>query len=940
MILPCGSSTMGRRQLLQLILLHTAWEMGSGQLHYSVPEESQHGTFVGRIAQDLGLEVSELVPRLFRMESQGDGDYFEVNVQNGVLFVNSRIDRERICAKNLLCTIHLEVIIDEPLRVFHVEVEIKDINDNPPVFSASEPSLSVAESILPGTRFPLNGASDADIGSNGQLKYKLSSTEYFVIERKINEQHSSSLVLVLNKPLDREKIPVHHLLLTAVDEGQPELTGTAHLEITVMDANDNAPAFNQSIYKVKLLENVMNGTLVIKLNATDLDEGINKDISYFFSNNDPSNIFNIQSDTGEIRVKGKVDFEDISVYNIEVEAKDKGSPPLSGHCTILVEILDMNDNAPELSLKLMRVPLPEDSSPGTVVALISVSDRDAGLNGQVNCSLWPNGLPFKLMSTFKNYYSLVLAEPVDREQLTEYALAVVVQDQGDPSLSASSSLVVPISDVNDNAPVFPQPSYTVFVRENNPPGAHIFTISASDPDVAENALVSYWLDEKLWPLSSYISVHSESGKLYALQPLDYEELKLLEFQVRAKDAGMPSLCSNVTVQVFVVDENDNAPAVSGLQEGPILLVLPAMAGHLVGKIHALDADSGYNAWMRYELHELTNSPWQVGLYSGEISTRRALGEAEGSSSQTLLVLVKDHGKPPQSTTTTLSISLVMNTQVVHTDTRQPRTGSSSRLLKENVNIYLIIAICSVSSLFLLVIILYVAQRCQGQTEEAMVYGPGTATLMCTSEVGSWSYSNRHSHILAGVSGEAGAKNDLMVFTPNIPVFAENGVVGTMTELVPDPSGQPKPPNPDWRYSASLRAGMQGAVHMDEAGALRVGPGPEQQWPTVSSATTEPEAGEVSPPVGAGVNSNSWTFKYGPGNSKQPGPGELPDKFIIPGSPAIISIRQDPPNSQTDKSDFITFGKKEETKKKKKKKKGNKAQEKKEKGNSTTDNSDQ
>lgn len=98
---------------------------------------------------------------------------------------------------------------------------------------------------------------------------------------------------------------------------------------------------------------------------------------------------------------------------------------------------------------------------------------------------------------------------------------------------------------------------------------------------------------------------------------------------------------------------------------------------------------------------------------------------------------------------------------------------------------------------------------------------------------------------------------------------------------------------------------------------------------------------MSPPVGAGVNSNSWTFKYGPGNSKQPGPGELPpDKFIIPGSPAIISIRQDPPNSQTDKSDFITFGKKEETKKKKKKKKGNKAQEKKEKGNSTTDNSDQ
>uniref|UniRef100_A0A6J0U549 Protocadherin alpha-5-like isoform X13 n=1 Tax=Pogona vitticeps TaxID=103695 RepID=A0A6J0U549_9SAUR len=932
---------MGRRQLLQLILLHTAWKIGSSQLHYSVPEESQHGTFVGRIAQDLGLEVGELMPRMFRMESQGDGDFFKVNLQNGILFVNSRIDREELCGKSSFCTIHLEVIIDKPLRVFHVEVEIKDINDNAPVFSASEQSLSVAESILASTRFPLNGASDADIGSNAQLKYKLSSTEYFAVEGKINDQHSGSLMLILNKPLDREKIPVHRLVLTATDGGQPELTGTVRLEINVMDANDNAPVFNQSVYKVNLLENVMEGILVVKLNATDSDEGTNQEIFYSFSNNIPDNIFSIQSDTGEIRVTGKVDFEDISVYTIEAEAKDKGNPPLSGHCTVFVEILDINDNAPEMSVKPMLLPIPEDSSPGAVVALISISDRDSGSNGQVSCSLWPTGLPFKLESTFKNYYSLVLAHPLDREQVAEFEVVIVAQDQGIPSLSASSSLVVPVSDVNDNAPAFAQPSYTVFVKENNPPGAHIFTVSASDPDMAENALISYWLDEKLWPLSSYISVHSESGKLYALQPLDYEKLKLLEFQVSVKDAGMPPLCSNVTIQVFVLDENDNTPIVSGSEEPPVMVVVPVMAGYLVGKVRALDADSGYNAWLRYELHGMTSGPWQVGLYSGEISTKRALDEAEGSSSQTLLVLVKDHGKPPQSATTTLSVSLVMNTQAAQSDARLPRMGISPGLLVDNVNIYLVIAICSVSSLFLLAVVFYVAQKCQRQREEPMVYGPGTATLVCTSEVGSWSYSNRHSHILAGVSGEVGTKSDLMVFTPNIPIFAENGDVGNMTELVPDVSGEPKPPNPDWRYSASLRAGMQGAVHMEEAGALRGGPGgPEQQWPTVSSATTDPEGGEVSPPVGAGVNSNSWTFKYGPGNSKQPGPGELPDKFIIPGSPAIISIRQDPPNSQTDKSDFITFGKKEETKKKKKKKKGNKAQEKKEKGNSTTDNSDQ
>ncbi|KAJ6661385.1 hypothetical protein lerEdw1_015013 [Lerista edwardsae] len=758
--------------------------MGSGQLHYSVPEESQHGTFVGRIAQDLGLEVVELVPRMFRMESQGDGDYFKVNEQNGILFVNSRVDREQLCGKTPICTIHLEVIVDKPLRVFHVEVEIKDTNDNAPFFSTNKHSLSVAESTVAGARFPLKGASDADIGLNAQLKYKLNSTEYFVVEEK-HDVHSISLVLLLNRPLDREKISVHHLLLTATDGGQPELTGTVVLEITVMDANDNAPVFNQSVYRVKLLENVADGTLVIQPSATDVDEGMNKEISYSISNSIPSNIFSIQSDTGEIRVKGKVDFEDINLYNIEIEAKDKGSPPLSGHCSILIEILDVNDNAPEMSLKSMLVPVPEDSLPGVVVALVSISDRDSGVNGQVSCSLWPTGLPFKLVSTFKNYYSLVLAEPVDREQVAEFRLVVVARDEGAPSLSASSSLVVPISDVNDNAPAFAQPSYTVFIKENNPPGAHIFTMSASDPDMAENSLISYWLDEKLWPVSSYISVNSESGKVYALQSFDYEELKLLEFQVSAKDAGLPSLCSNATVQVFVVDENDNTPALFGPEESPILLVVPVMAGHMVGKIHALDADSGYNAWLRYELHELTSGPWRVGLYSGEISTTRALDEAEGSSTQSLLVLVKDHGKPPRSSTTTLSVSLVVNTQVVHADAHLPRMGGSPGPLVSNVNVYLIIAICAVSSLFLLAIILYVAQRCQGQAKERMTYGPGTATLVCASEVGSWSYSNRHSHILAGVSGEAGAKSDLMVFSPNIPVFAENGDVGNMKELIPD-----------------------------------------------------------------------------------------------------------------------------------------------------------
>uniref|UniRef100_A0A8D2JH92 Cadherin domain-containing protein n=1 Tax=Varanus komodoensis TaxID=61221 RepID=A0A8D2JH92_VARKO len=760
-----------------LALLHTAWGLGSGQLHYSVPEESQHGAFVGRIAQDLGLEVGQLVPRMLRMVSKGAKDYFQVNVQNGIFFVNSRIDREELCAKSPVCSIHLEVLVDKPLAVFHVEVEITDINDNAPIFSVSEQTLAISESRPPGFHFLLAGASDADINGNALLTYKLSRNEHFILDLGSDKDQTKPPILTLKASLDREEVPVHHLVLTATDGGRPELSGTVQLVINVLDANDNPPVFNQSVYKVKLLENAAPGTLAITLNATDADQGTNQEIAYSFSSNVPSRfteIFGINSHTGEVRVTGDVDFEDASVYDLQVVAQDKGNLPLSGHCQVVIEVLDLNDNAPEVSISSLSVPVPEDSPPGSVVALISVSDRDSGANGQVSCSLWPPGLPFQLASTFRNYYSLVVAEPLDRERVAEYRLVVMARDQGAPSLSVSSSLAVPISDVNDNAPTFAQPSYAVFVRENNPPGAHIFTVSASDPDLAENALLSYWMDEKLWPLASYVSVHSESGKLYALQSLDYEELKLLEFQVSARDAGLPSLCGNVTIQIFVVDENDNAPAVAGQEENSISLVAPVAAGHVVGKVRALDADSGYNAWLRYELLGGPGGPWQVGLYSGEVSARRAVDEAEGGPEQCLLVLVRDHGQPQRSVTATLSVSLVTSAQATHMDIRLPRPGEGARAPEEAANLYLIVAICSVSGLFLLAVLAYIALRCPCPAKEPVAFGPGTATLVCASEVGSWSYSNRHSHLLASVGSEAGAKSDLMVFSPSVPASAENG----------------------------------------------------------------------------------------------------------------------------------------------------------------------
>ncbi|XP_075458098.1 protocadherin alpha-6-like isoform X6 [Ascaphus truei] len=829
---------------------------------------------------------------------------------------------------------HLEVIADKPVQIYHVQIEIEDINDNYPLFSANEFKLVIAESRLPGSRFPLEGALDADVGTNSIMTYQLSSSEYFVLDVQTYTQESKSLELVLKKALDREHIPVHNLTLTASDGGKPKLSGTAQLEITVQDVNDNAPTFSQLFYQTSVSENSPKGTFVVKVNSTDLDQGENGVIVYAFNKMMPSyvtSLFSIDENTGIIRVEGDVDFEKSNLYEIQVDAVDKGQYPMAGHCKVLVNILDMNDNPPELTVTSLNVPVPEDSSPGTVVAIISAHDRDSGVNGKVNCHISEH-IPFKIKPTFMEYYSLVVNGPLDREVLSQYEVVVTARDEGIPVLSVTKTIRIEISDVNDNAPSFVEPFGTIFIKENNAPGSHIYTVSAFDSDVSQNSFITYSLIESTIdgiPISSYISVNPENGKLYALLSFDYEQITFIHCQVRATDAGLPSLSSNLTLNVFILDINDNAPTFSPpfIMASTVTEMVPrsATVGYLVTKVKAFDADCGYNAWLSYEFKDpAENTPFSIGRHTGAITLTRSIKTSEREEYKVFIV-VKDHGEPEMSATTTVNVMVVEtkeNIDVEHKTHERKYEGFAEE------NVYLIMSICLITSLFLIVLIVYASVKWHKHTQEVNEL---RKMNVCSSTTGSWIYSQQLQYKMC-MNGMF-APNDLILFTPNCAQQTEQD--GTLN--------QPKQPHPDWRYSASLRAAMQSAVHVEGSAVLRQGPGGlEQQWPTVSSATPEPDGGEVSPPVGAGVNCNSWTFKYGPGNPKQPVPQippDFPENFIIPGSPAIISIRQDQPSAQDPpkSNNFITFGKKEETKKKKKKKKGSKNQEK---GNNAADNSDQ
>ncbi|XP_054453018.1 protocadherin alpha-2-like isoform X6 [Anoplopoma fimbria] len=920
---------------IHVVALLCLCDWSASQLSYSVSEEVNTGTVVGNIAKDLSLNVQDLESRDLRIVSSYSKTYFNVNLRTGNLFVDERIDREELCPNTAQCLLSIQAVLRNPMNVHRIEVSVLDINDNSPEFIEQSYSLNISESMSPGERYLLPVAEDADLGSNSVKSYKLSQNEYFSLDVQSGGEHGASAELVLQKALDREKQPVITLLLTAVDGGKPARSGTLHINVNVIDANDNTPIFSRSLYKVLVPENTAHGTEIINLNATDLDEGMNSKILYSLfkrGNIDLSNIFDLNPETGEITVKGTLDYEETPAYEVRVQATDQGTSPRSAHAKLLIEIIDVNDNAPEISVTSLMTPVKEDAELGTIVALVTVSDTDGGNNGVTNCKV-VGSVPFKLNSNYNNDYSLVVDGPLDRENTSLYNVTITATDGGSPPLSSIRVITVHVSDVNDNAPQFMEPVINVYVKENSPVGSIIYTITAFDPDLNSNSKLTYKLldsSPKNIQIPTILNINSETGDIVSLQSFNYEELKTFQFKVQATDSGVPPLSSNVTVNVLILDENDNSPSILApySEHGSVnseTIPYSAEAGYFVAKIRAVDADSGYNALLSYHLSEPKgNNLFRIGTSTGEIRTKRRMSDND-LKTHPLVVLVSDNGEPSLSATVSIEVVVVESTADIQTQFRKRRDIKEDSFF--DLNLYLLISIVSVSVIFLLTLISLIAVKCHRTDGSFSRY---SAPMITTHPDGSWSYSKATQQYDVCFSSDT-LKSDVVVFPAQFPpvdgelISINGGDTFTRTQTLPN-TDKPKGPGADWRYSASLRAGgvMQSSVHMEESSVMQGAQGVlVQNWPTASSAA-DAEGGEVSPPMGAGVDSNSWHFRYGPGGPGAPPqhlkPGDVPpEAFIIPGSPAIISIRQNQ-GGEDDKSDFITFGKKEEAKKKKKKKK--------------------
>nr|XP_029134917.1 protocadherin gamma-C5-like isoform X10 [Labrus bergylta] len=909
----------GGGRLWRLCFYLACVSCASAQLSYSVSEELNPGSVVGNIAKDLSLSAQRMVQRRLRVVSESTTQYFEVKEATGELVIKQKIDREQLCEISSACSLHLQIVLEVPLDSHRVVVDILDVNDNAPQFSTSNISLEISEAATPGTRFRLESAHDPDVGTNSLRTYHLAANDFFILKVETKSDGSKFPELVVDKSLDRETQASFRLLLTAVDGGQPEKSGSTLLLIRILDVNDNSPVFDEPVKTVKLLENVARGTLVTKLNASDADSGNNGEISFLFSKYTPErvlNLFSVDSKSGEIRVKGDVDYEKAARYHITVQARDGGSPAMEGSCNVIVDVIDANDNTPEVTLTSLTSHIGEDSAPETVVALISARDLDSGVNGEVTLSIQP-GLPFKLNSAFGMHYSLTTAGNLDRETVPEYTVVIKATDAGSPPLSSQTTFVVMLSDVNDNAPIFSQPSYSVDVPENNAPSAPIAAVSATDPDLGDNARISYSILSSMVqgsPISSYVYINQENGHIYSMRSLDHEQLNAFRIEVQARDAGVPPRTANVTVHVFVVDVNDNAPVIvhPSYPKGKRLeLTVPPSAGpgHLINKLVGVDADSGHNAWLFYSITPGPNAGmFRIGAHSGELRTTRKWAEEEVGSTYDIMITIQDNGDPPKSTSVNITVTVDEKGSAIDAPASPHHTPFYHRTGMSDITLYLIISLACVSAVsFITFAVLMVrCLRHQGPglgDSDCCCYGshrssryhqrPGKDLHLQLNTDGPIRYmevvggpQEPHTRTYRPCYSTLSSRSDFVFM--KTPMLSHNNTLNmTLSRKhLMNSACEQKPPNNDWRFTQGPRPGPSGATGGPE---VAMGTGPWPQPPTeaeqLQALMAAANVSEATATLGPGTMGLST--RYSPQFTLQHVP-DYRQNVYIPGSTATLT----------------------------------------------------
>ncbi|XP_058268038.1 protocadherin gamma-A3-like isoform X29 [Hemibagrus wyckioides] len=885
-----------RRWKIIFLVIAYVFSLAGAQIRYSVLEETKSGSVIGNIAHDLGLDLSRMRAGRARIVSGESTEYTELKTDKGTLVVNERIDREQLCAEMTPCSFTLEIILDNPMELHHVTVEILDVNDHSPNFPNDEINLEISESATPGARFLLGSADDPDVGVNTLQNYFLSPNDHFILKQLSRPDGVKYAEMVLQKPLDREQNPRLSFTLTAVDGGNPQRSGNVKINVIVLDANDNAPVFNQTLYSVTIAENSPKGKYITTVNASDADSGANGLVAYSFANlkGNIGDVFALNKSTGVITLKGELDYEKARKYEIGVEAKDQGG--LGDSAKVIVDLIDVNDNAPTITIMSFSSPVFEDAPLATTIAMLSVKDLDVGENGLVTCSVNPP-TPFKLQSPIRNYYTLVTGAALDRERVAQYNITITASDSGSPVISSSKLLTIKVSDVNDNPPKFLKNAYTTHVTENNSPGLSIFKLSAHDADSNQNARISYFLEESAVGgsyVSSYISINTDSGEVYAVRSFDYEQMKNVKVCIRAQDGGSPSLSANVTLDIVIQDQNDNAPQILyPVQTGGSVVaeIVPRSAdvGYLVTKVVAVDVDSGQNAWLSYKLQKATDRAlFEVGVQNGEIRTVRQVTDKDAVK-QKLTVVVEDNGQPSRSAVVNINVAVADTFPEVLSEFTD---FTQTKPYNDDLTFYLVLALAAVSFLFITTVVVIISVKIYRWRQSRIFYQSNLPVIPYyppgytdTGVTGTLPHMYNYDACMTTDSRKSGCKYStlggqsvlVMDFKDSMPQrINENNFLDNDNS----PELQ-KPPNNDWRLPPNQRPGPSGAgARPEEAGAgAVVGTGP---WPNPPT-----EAEQLQALMAAANEVSEATATLGPRYNAQY-VADYRQNVYIPGSTATLT----------------------------------------------------
>lgn len=727
-------------------------------LQYRVWEEQPSGTRVGRLVDDLRLRDEGGPFEDFQVVEHQKALPFSVGPRDGVLATQGRLDREELCRGSERCELAFSVLYRKSgaMNCLRVRVEVMDRNDHSPQFPNAEQDVEISESAGLRMRIPLERAADPDAGPNGLQTYSLSLNPYFALDVTVGPEGTKQAELVIVGELDREVEDSVDLLLVARDEGDPPRSGSTAIHVRIQDSNDNSPTFEDSAPTVELPENTARGTTIIRLKASDPDQGVNGEVVYSLSRHtqpEVRRLIAVDPHTAAVSLKAPLDYEVQSSYQVMVEARDRGPDAIPTYCKLHVKLLDVNDNAPRILAIWDRSGSPgptvlEGAPKDTFLSLVMVLDADSGQNGKVEAQILDGSGPFRLKHVQGGNYMIVTNGTLDREKVTWYNITLLARDHGDPPLSSVKHVSVHVVDENDNAPVFSTNIYKASFEETNRTGYQMLQVQAHDVDLDLSGRVSYFIRNVSGAdVNAYFSVHRSSGVIRARRPLDYEESRSHSFVVEAVDQGHPPLSGTATVQIQVLDLNDNYPVIKepkprrgvaslsvpvDADKGEIVTELgthldgrstsfPAnphpregRGGFLASTIKAEDADSGPNGALRYHitrgnadrlfwLHEASGQ-----LFVNATNATQLIGRHVG-----LAVAVSDMGRPRLTTTVTLEVAFIN----LRDHLKNSSPGARGRL-----SFTMMVAIClGAACLLLLLTVATVTTLCRPEKRDNRAY---------------------------------------------------------------------------------------------------------------------------------------------------------------------------------------------------------------------------